>query len=53
MIYNEILQWLLLGLLLWRLMKHERTLNGIITCFTVLNQLMQTIKEELDDSDEN
>ena len=52
MIYNEALQWLLLGLLLWRMMKHETTLNMAIEAFISINKLLQTIKEAVENGDD-
>ena len=52
MIYNEMLQWLLLGLILYRVWKHERTLTNMVVCFKVLNDLLQAIKNGVENGDD-
>lgn len=49
MSYNEIIQWLALAYLLWRLDKHERCLEAVLGFFAQLPKLLKLKAEELDD----
>ena len=51
MIYNELLQWAVLGLLFYRVVKHEQALVMVSECFEVLNKLVQSVKDAVDDDD--
>ena len=51
MIYNEILQWLFLVLLLRSVMKNERTMGVIVTAFVVLNKWL-LIKDTVEPNDD-
>jgi hypothetical protein len=54
MIYNELLQWALLAFVIWRVFRHEVSLNMIAEAFIAINRLLQSIKDAVeDDSDDD
>lgn len=49
--WNELLQWAVLGLVVYRVLRHERTLVMVGECFVVLNKLLQSIKDAVESDD--
>lgn len=50
--WNELLQWAVLGVVLYRVLWHEKTLGSVSECFTVLNTLLQSINDAVRNNDD-
>ncbi len=53
MVINEALQWVVLGVLLYRAVKLKRTMVLLLEFFAAMSKLLQTIKDELDGNESN